>query len=70
MLKDSGRCFACGKDNPQGLKLDVRKTLRAGTSTFPLDLKGGDRFIRKVVLWYKTADRESKKAIVTIYGND
>ena len=26
MLKDSGRCFACGKDNPQGLKLDIRKT--------------------------------------------
>lgn len=26
MLKDSGRCFACGKDNPQGLKLVVRKT--------------------------------------------
>jgi uncharacterized protein (TIGR00369 family) len=25
MLKDSGRCFACGKDNPQGLKLEVRK---------------------------------------------
>ena len=26
MLKDTGRCFACGKDNPQGLKLEVRKT--------------------------------------------
>jgi len=26
MLKDSGRCFACGEDNPQGLKLEVRKT--------------------------------------------
>jgi hypothetical protein len=51
-------------------KIDVRKTLRAGTSTFPLDLKGGDRFIRKIVLWYKTPPSESKKAIVTIYGND
>ena len=51
-------------------KLEIRKTLRAGTSTFPLDLKGGDRFIRKIVLWFKTPDRESKKAIVTIYGND
>jgi len=51
-------------------KIDVRKTLRAGTSTFPLDLKGGDRFIRKIVLWYETPERESKKAIVTIYGND
>lgn len=26
MLKDSGRCFACGKDNPQGLRLNVKKT--------------------------------------------
>jgi uncharacterized protein (TIGR00369 family) len=26
LLKDSGRCFACGKDNPHGLKLDIRKT--------------------------------------------
>jgi len=26
VLKDSGRCFACGKDNPQGLRLEVRKT--------------------------------------------
>ncbi|HTW90449.1 MAG TPA: PaaI family thioesterase [bacterium] len=26
MLKDSGRCFACGKENPQGLRLNVRKT--------------------------------------------
>jgi uncharacterized protein (TIGR00369 family) len=26
MLKDYGRCFACGKDNPQGLRLDIRKT--------------------------------------------
>ena len=26
MLKDSGRCFACGKENRQGLKLDIRRT--------------------------------------------
>ena len=51
-------------------KIDVRKTLRAGTTTFPLDLKGKERFIQKIVLWYKTAPGESKKAIVTIYGND
>ena len=25
MIKDTGRCFACGKDNPRGLQLDVRK---------------------------------------------
>ncbi len=26
MLKDSGRCFACGKANPHGLKLPIEKT--------------------------------------------
>jgi uncharacterized protein (TIGR00369 family) len=26
VLKDYGRCFACGKDNLQGLKLEIRKT--------------------------------------------
>lgn len=51
-------------------KIEVRSVLRAGSSTFPRDLKGSDRVIRKVILWYKTSDRESKKAIVTIYGND
>ena len=51
-------------------KIDVRKTLRAGTTTFPLDLKGSERVIRKVVLWYATTPGASKKAIVTIYGND
>ena len=51
-------------------KIDVRKTLRAGTTTFPLDLKGSERVIRKVILWYKTVPGASKKAIVTIYGND
>ena len=26
MLKDLGICFACGKANPHGLRLDIRKT--------------------------------------------
>lgn len=51
-------------------KIEVRKVLRAGSETLPLDLKGSERVISKVVLWYATPDRETKKAIVTIYGND
>lgn len=51
-------------------KIEVRRTIRAGTTTFPLDLKGSERVIRKIVLWYKTTPGASKKAIVTIYGND
>jgi len=26
LLKDTGRCFACGKLNPHGLQLDIRPT--------------------------------------------
>jgi hypothetical protein len=51
-------------------ELDVRKTLKEGATTFPLDLRGSERVIRKIVLWYKTPSSEGKKAIVTIYGND
>ena len=50
-------------------KIEVRKKIRAGTSTFPLDLRGGERFIRRIVLWYATPERETRRAIVTIYGN-
>lgn len=32
MLKDVGVCFACGKGNPHGLQLDIRKTA-AGVET-------------------------------------
>jgi hypothetical protein len=51
-------------------KIEVRSVLRAGSTTLPRDLKGSERVIRKVILWFKTSDRENKKAIVTIYGND
>lgn len=51
-------------------KLEVRKVVRAGTTTLPLDLRGGERVIKKVILWYKTQADESRKAIVTIYGED
>lgn len=51
-------------------KLEVRRVLRAGRETLPIALKGGERVIRKVILWYATPERESRKAIVTVYGND
>jgi hypothetical protein len=51
-------------------KLDVRRVLRAGTETRAIALKGGTRIIRKVVLWFGTPSRESRKAIVTVFGDD
>jgi hypothetical protein len=51
-------------------KIEARRVLRAGSETLPLRLRGGERVIRKVILWFATPAGESRKAIVTIYGND
>jgi hypothetical protein len=51
-------------------ELQVRRVLREGSETLPLDLKGRDRVIQKVILWYATPEREKRKAIITIYGYD
>ncbi len=51
-------------------KLEVRRVLRAGSETLPIDLKGGDRVIQKVILWHATPEKETRKAIITIYGYD
>ncbi len=37
MLKDSGRCFACGRDNPDGLKLRVTRTEDGVETAFTID---------------------------------
>lgn len=34
MLKDSNTCFACGKRNPYGLRLDIRQTEDGSKLTF------------------------------------
>ena len=39
MLKDSGRCFACGKDNPHGLRLNITKTADGVETVFIPDAR-------------------------------
>jgi uncharacterized protein (TIGR00369 family) len=40
LLKDTGRCFACGKLNPHGLQLDIRPTAEG----VELDFTADERF--------------------------
>jgi uncharacterized protein (TIGR00369 family) len=36
-FEDEGRCFVCGKSNPQGLRVDFRKTEEGVTAFFSAD---------------------------------
>ena len=47
---------------------EVRDKIKEGGQTRPLDLKGGDRAIRKVVLTYRTPKRENHRAKVVLFG--
>lgn len=52
-----------GKD-----EMIIRNFIPAGGETRVLDLKGGDRVIRKVVFYYKSNALTRKKAKVILYG--
>ena len=51
-------------------KLEVRQRIPAGGETRAIDLRGGDRVIRKIVFWYKTEGFGRKRATVTAWGWD
>lgn len=46
----------------------IRNFIAAGGETRVLDLKGGDRIIRKVVFYYKSNPASKRKAKVVLYG--
>ena len=50
-------------------KLEVREHIRSGGETRSIDLRGGDRVIKKVIIWYKTEGGHNK-AVVTVWGRD
>ncbi|MCB0658204.1 MAG: hypothetical protein KDC57_18800 [Saprospiraceae bacterium] len=49
-------------------ELNVRQHLPAGGETRVLDLRGGDRIIRRVVFYYQSTNTEGRRAKVTLYG--
>ena len=49
-------------------EVQVRQKIRAGGSTRDIDLRGGDRAIESVEIWYERANYGSRRPRVRLYG--
>ena len=49
-------------------EMEIRNFIKAGEETRVLDLRGGDRVIRKIDFWYKSNPNTKRKAQVIVYG--
>ena len=49
--------------------IQVREDLRAGRSTRPLDLKGGDRVIKEIQIVYRAKPNFKGSAVVEVWGD-
>lgn len=49
-------------------EMEIRNFVPAGGETRVLDLRGGDRVIRKIDFWYKSNPATKRKAEVIVYG--
>ena len=49
-------------------EVQVRQKIRAGGSTRDIDLRGGDRVIESVELWYEKANYGSRRPRVRLFG--
>lgn len=48
--------------------VDVRRVIRAGECTRRIDLRGGDRFIKRVKLKYRSARAAGPQPVVVLFG--
>jgi hypothetical protein len=49
-------------------KIEIRQLIPAGGESRNIDLKGGDRVIRKIDYWYETKSLGRKRASIKVYG--
>lgn len=56
--------------NGQTDDIKIRNKIRAGGETRAIDLKGGDRFIRRVELVYRSRPSFKGQATVELWGRD
>ena len=56
--------YASGDDQ----QIELRKKVRAGGESRPIDLDGRNRAIRKVVFVYRSNSRARKPAVVVLFG--
>jgi hypothetical protein len=54
--------------NGQVQDIPVRSLIRRGSRTAPLDLRGGERFIRQVEMTYRARPNFRGRAVVKVYG--
>ena len=50
-------------------KIETRQLIPAGGESRVIDLKGGDRVIKKIDFWYETKSLGKKRALVRVYGS-
>lgn len=56
--------YASGGDQ----EVELRSTIPAGGESRVIDLRGGDRVIRSVELWYDARSLGGRKAVVKVHG--
>ena len=49
-------------------EVEIRKNIPRGGQTRVIDLKGGKRVIKKVVMWYDTKNKAKARAVVQVWG--
>ena len=54
--------------NGQPDEIETRDFIPAGEKSRIIDLKGGDRIIKKIDFWYETKSLGRKRALVRVYG--
>jgi len=50
------------------IDVKVRKVIPAGGETRAIDLPGKNRMLKKVVFWYESTKKNSKRATVILFG--
>lgn len=54
--------------NGNVVDVKIRKIIPAGGETRVIDLPGNNRYIKKVVFWYKSTKKNIKRATVKLFG--
>ena len=70
-VKKSGINFKDMKvhfSNGDIIDVKIRRVIPAGDETRIIDLPGANRNIKKVVFWYESTKKNSKRATVRLYG--
>jgi len=54
--------------NGQTQNVNIKKNIAKGGKTRIIDINGGKRVIKKVVMWYDTKNRSKARAVVQVFG--